>query len=274
MAGMIEKVKNVLQGEKDTPEAEAANHGHNEYGHNTSHGGSGVTGEGVPGSVAHGSSMSDTQPGILDSTKRGIHGDRDPGTRGGVEHDTHGQHGKHHHDTTSTTDRTVGTGNYTAGPESTGDNTRDTHLVGSGRHTGSGVKSSERDTGFGGGSGGLGGTGTGFSSSGTGYDAGNPTSGSRLSDAERGGSTTAGPHKSDLLNKADPRVDSDRDGSRNMGAAGSGVGAGVTGRTGGQGESLSHTSREHRPGDGYAEDIVHPGPHLSETAKKLDPHMG
>ena len=31
------------------------------------------------------------------------------------------------------------------------------------------------------------------------------------------GNTTAGPHDSSLLNKLDPRVDSDRDGSKTMG---------------------------------------------------------
>ena len=40
------------------------------------------------------------------------------------------------------------------------------------------------------------------------------------------GSTTAGPHSSNLANKADPRVDSDLDGSRNMGATGLGSGTG------------------------------------------------
>ena len=32
------------------------------------------------------------------------------------------------------------------------------------------------------------------------------------------GSSTSGPHSSNLENKVDPRVDSDRDGSRNLGA--------------------------------------------------------
>lgn len=43
-----------------------------------------------------------------------------------------------------------------------------------------------------------------------------------------GSSTTSGPHSSNLENKMDPRVDSDRDGSRNMGAR-------STGTTGGYG---------------------------------------
>lgn len=50
-------------------------------------------------------------------------------------------------------------------------------------------------------------------------------------------STTAGMHSSDMANKADPRVDSDLDGSRNMGlrssgaTAGTGTGTGTTTRT-------------------------------------------
>lgn len=42
------------------------------------------------------------------------------------------------------------------------------------------------------------------------------------------GNTTAGPHSSNLANKADPRVDSDLDGSRNMGGTGLGSGTGPT----------------------------------------------
>ncbi|KAL9104148.1 MAG: hypothetical protein Q9163_000895 [Psora crenata] len=52
-----------------------------------------------------------------------------------------------------------------------------------------------------------------------------------------GSHTTAGPHNSDAMNKIDPRVDSDRDGSRNIGATGgahtgTGYGSGTTGTTG------------------------------------------
>ena len=43
---------------------------------------SGVHDTPIEGSVAHGDTMSPTNPGVLNSTKRGIHGDRDPGTSG------------------------------------------------------------------------------------------------------------------------------------------------------------------------------------------------
>ena len=52
-----------------------------------------------------------------------------------------------------------------------------------------------------------------------------------------GSSTTSGPHSSNFENKVDPRVDSDRDGSRNMGATGAGAGGygSTAGTTGGYG---------------------------------------
>jgi hypothetical protein len=56
------------------------------------------------------------------------------------------------------------------------------------------------------------------------------------------GSTTAGPHSSNMMNKADPRVDSDRDGNRGM----------VGGMTG------SHTTS---------------GPHSSDMANRADPRV-
>ena len=43
---------------------------------------SGVHDTPIEGSVAHGDSMSPTNPGVLSSTERGIHGDRDTGTSG------------------------------------------------------------------------------------------------------------------------------------------------------------------------------------------------
>ncbi len=46
------------------------------------------------------------------------------------------------------------------------------------------------------------------------------------------GSSTAGPHSSNLGNKADPRVDSDMDGRTGMGGTGSGYGSSTTGTTG------------------------------------------
>jgi len=76
---------------------------------------------------------------------------------------------------------------------------------------------------------------------GTGYGTGTGLSGTSAQNA--------GPHNSSMLNKADPRVDSDRDGSRNMGAASHGA----------------HTGTG--PAHGTA------GPHSSNLANKLDPRV-
>merc|ERR1711964_163788 len=88
---------------------------------------------------------------------------------------------------------------------------------------------------------GVGHTGT----TGAGYGAGHTgTTGAGYGNDPR--STNAGPHSSNLMNSADPRVDSDRDGSRNMGAAthsgttSAGYGAGHTGTTG-AGYGAGHT---------------------------------
>ncbi|KAL9635045.1 MAG: hypothetical protein Q9164_003720 [Protoblastenia rupestris] len=93
-----------------------------------------------------------------------------------------------------------------------------------------------------------------------------------------GGTSTAGPHSSDMMNKADPRVDSDMDGSRGLGGTGSGIGGtssgmGTTGSSLGSDGKYVEGSEKHHRGDGHPEDIVHPGPHMTSTAKKLDPHM-
>ena len=125
------------------------------------------------------------------------------------------------------------------------------------------------------------------------------------------GSTTAGPHSSNLANKADPRVDSDLDSSRTAGQTGYGLGTGSTPGLGHQG-SLGHDAaigagtgagggvlasdtsgygpqswdHEHgRHGHQYEGDPcgtgeiksegIHlvPGPHATDTANRLDPHV-
>lgn len=58
--------------------------------------------------------------------------------------------------------------------------------------------------------------------------------------------TTAGPHGSNIGNKMDPRVDSDLDGSRNMGARDTGYGSNTTG-TGSTGYGSGHTGSSHAP---------------------------
>ena len=69
-----------------------------------------------------------------------------------------------------------------------------------------------------------------------------------------------------------------------IGSSGMTGGSGLTGsshtggsRTGGTGvvgeaEGYVEGSKKHHRGDGHPEDIVHPGPHVTETAKAIDPH--
>jgi len=88
-------------------------------------------------------------------------------------------------------------------------------------------------TGAGYGAGHTGTTGAGYGSSTTG------TTGAGYGNDPR--STNAGPHSSNLMNSADPRVDSDRDGSRNMGAASNtGYGSSTAGTHGTHGTTGTH----------------------------------
>lgn len=70
-----------------------------------------------------------------------------------------------------------------------------------------------------------------------------------------GSTGTSGPHSSSLGNKADPRVDSDRDGSRNLGA--NPYGTSSTGSGYGSSGYGSSTS----------------GPHSSSLENKVDPRV-
>jgi hypothetical protein len=65
--------------------------------------------------------------------------------------------------------------------------------------------------------------------------------------------TTAGPHRADMLNKVDPRVDSDADGRTNMGLASHGPGGANSAASG--------------PASATA------GPHRSNVANKVDPSV-
>jgi len=86
-----------------------------------------------------------------------------------------------------------------------------------------------------------------------------------------GTSTNAGPHDSNLANKLDPRVDSDRDGSRNAGAAAYGPGGAKTGFTGQHGNTGNTFGQSHTGiGPGTS---TNAGPHDSNLANKLDPRV-
>ena len=116
------------------------------------------------------------------------------------------------------------------------DNTRDTGLTGTG--TSSGYDNNTRDL--------PGSTGTG-----TGYD-----------ERTRGTGTGYGSGMTGF--------DSDRGSS---GMTGGGDTATRSSGLAGQAERYVGGSERHHRGDGHPEDIVHPGPHETMTAKALDPHL-
>jgi len=172
------------------------------------------------------------------------------------------------------------------------------------------------------GSRGIGGTGyghttgtTGSGLTGTGHSTTHGTTGPGLTGTHNthgttGTTTTAGPHSSNMANKLDPRVDSDLDGSRNMGATsatttagygsgltgahnthttGSGLtgthnthtnGSGLTGthntHTAGSGLTGTHAGNTHGTHTGTTGGISHStnaGPHDSNLANKVDPRV-
>ncbi|CAG8910180.1 unnamed protein product [Penicillium egyptiacum] len=109
------------------------------------------------------------------------------------------------------------------------------------------------------------------------------THGSALSSGTAHGmtGTTAGPHSSNIANKADPRVDSDRDNrAYHEGLTGAGTGAGVgsthsTTATGthsstlGSGTGATHGAPIATPDSSS----TNAGPHSSNIANKLDPRV-
>ena len=151
-----------------------------------------------------------------------------------------------------------------AGPQFTGSGQRDAGLVDSG------VDSTRRE-----GGGGLTGSGyddsrgTGLTGNDSGYDntrdlpgsTGTGTTGTGYDQSTGGTGTTGSGYDSGLT------------------GSGSGADSGLTGNTSsgtgltGKAEQYVEGSEQHYPGDGHPEDIVHPGPHETMTAKVLDPHL-
>jgi hypothetical protein len=76
---------------------------------------------------------------------------------------------------------------------------------------------------------------------------------------------TAGPHKTDMLNKADPRVDADRDGR--------GLGGNVQGTTGFTGTSSHNAGTGFTSGTHGTHAEGQTGPHNSKVANTLDPRV-
>lgn len=130
----------------------------------------------------------------------------------------------------------------------------------------------------------------------TGRTAGHGEFGSNFGSGNTGTATSEGlhgPHSSRVANAMDPRVDSDRDGSRNMGAAGgfsstgnnygSGPSSGVTGMTGTHGDPagthgphgsrLSNIADPRVDSDRDGRGAIGTGPHNSDMLNKADPRV-
>ncbi|KAL9049238.1 MAG: hypothetical protein Q9206_005626 [Seirophora lacunosa] len=209
---------------------------HGSSGYDRTTGGSGMTGSGLTGSnttgSGYGSSDYDRSTGDSGMTGSGLTGSNTTGSGYG----------------SSDYDRTTG-GSGMTGSGMTGSGMTGSGMTGSGM-TGSGTTGSGMT--------GSGMTGTGMTGSGlTGRD----TTSSGY------GSSTTGPHSSSMANKADPRVDSDRDGRRGVEAGSGGTGSGLTG------SSATGHHGHHGGLTGKADDIVHGGDHHTETANRLDPHV-
>ncbi|RBQ68290.1 hypothetical protein VDGD_00159 [Verticillium dahliae] len=152
--------------------------------------------------------------GLINKIKDAVHSDKHDkhdSTHTGSDAYTTGTHGTTgnpgiHHNTDTTGTHSTGThGTSTYGNTSTNAGPHDSNLA----NKADPRVDSDRDH--------RGTTGTGYGSSttGTGYD--NTTSGLGSSVNSGPAPNTAGPHSKDFLNKADPRVDSDRDGSKTVG---------------------------------------------------------
>ena len=141
------------------------------------------------------------------------------------------------------------------------DNTRNTGLTGTG--TGSGYDNNTRDL-----SGSTTGTGLTGTGTGSGYDnntrdlPGSTGTGTGYDERTRGTGTGYGSGMTGF--------DSDRGSSGITG--GDNTSTGSSGLAG-QAERYVGGSERHHRGDGHPEDIVHPGPHETMTAKALDPHL-
>jgi len=94
------------------------------------------------------------------------------------------------------------------------------------------------------------------------------TTGSTTGDAlDSSRSTNHGHHDSNVVNKADPRIDSDRDGRASYGSTGAAGTTGTTGTTGAYGSVPSTNSAATGPASSTA------GPHSSNVANEADPRV-
>lgn len=121
------------------------------------------------------------------------------------------------------------------------------------------------------------GTGMGTHGTGLGTHTGHTGTTGMTGSHHTGATHTAGPHSSDMANKLDPRVDSDRDGSKTVGGT---TGTGMTGTHGTHGTHATHgthttgTHGTHTAGGSGPGPAPHTaGPHKSDLLNKLDPRV-
>jgi len=109
----------------------------------------------------------------------------------------------------------------------------------------------------------------GTTTTGSGLTGNTHTTGTTTGTGVTGTSTNAGPHNSNLANKVDPRVDSDLDGSRNLGTRGTGT----TGTGAYSGTHAGNTAGRHTGTTGGISNSTNAGPHDSNLANKMDPRV-
>jgi hypothetical protein len=188
--------------------------------------------------------------GIVDKVKNALHSDK---------HDSSTTHGTSTHGTTSHGTTTGSSTNY-ENPQSSNSGPHASNLANKADPR---IDSDNSKSGYG-----HQGTTTGV---GSGTTSGYGTSGTHNNAY---GSTNAGPHDSNLANKADPRVDSDRDGSHNTHNTHTSHNTGVSS---GVGTSHAHGTAGTNHGSTFAGQTTSgsttAGPHSSNVANKLDPRV-
>lgn len=259
MSGLIEKIKEKVHGDKHTSNDPAGPTGHNSHAANKADpridsdrdGRADHTGAGLSSTTGTHTGTHGTHTGTT-----GTH----TGTTGGLgSTGTHGTHGTTGYGNTSTNTgphdsnlankadpRVDSDRDHRANPASGGIGSTTGGEFGSSRTTGTGE--------FG-------------STTRSGAEYGH--TGSSTLGSSTHGSANTGPHSSNLANKADPRVDSDRDHRANPASGGLGSNTGAYGTTGTHGTTGGLGSNT----GAYGNTSTNAGPHDSNLANKADPRI-
>jgi len=226
MASTVDKVKHALHLDK----SHSTTHSHpttttGTTGHNTTGYGNSGTAEGVAGH--HNSRLANAADPRIDS-------DLDGSRNAGVAHNSHTTGTGFNNHTTGTSEGVHGP--HTSRLANAADPRIDSDHDGS-RNAGVAHNSHNAGAGY-----------TGSGVTGNGYS----------------GSTNAGPHNSNIANKLDPRVDSDRDGSHNLGASNNSAYSGT---------HVGNSAGNHTGTVGGLSHSTNAGPHNSNLLNKADPRV-